>query len=88
MVGLPPTGLPMMMGQGPPPSGLAGTIKPEQAGTLPAAFEKKLRRLEKNRESARGTSIRKPSHFVVPLVQSLPVGSLDVVDDDDDWLND
>lgn len=59
MVGLPPTGLGpgggvMMVGQGQPPTGLVGGIKPEQAGAIPAAFEKKLRRLEKNRESARG----------------------------------
>jgi len=53
---LPPGGLGgggmMIIGGQQPP--MAGGIKPEQAGTLPAAFEKKLRRLEKNRESARG----------------------------------
>jgi hypothetical protein len=39
------------------PPGAIKTEGPSGAahmGTLPAAFEKKLRRLEKNRESARG----------------------------------
>lgn len=35
-----------------------GKVKGEgMRDTLPAAFEKKLRRLEKNRESARGASL-------------------------------
>jgi len=46
------------------PGGGGGMYQQGQMNTLPQAFEKKLRRLEKNRESARECRRRKKEHVV------------------------